>query len=85
MVGALRIVDKAILGDNEDFYEPVRRINPDIIVLGYDQHFLEKDLQRNLRENGIDAKVVRMPKLDGKMFSSREIAAEIVRKKSNTE
>lgn len=27
-----------ILGDNDDFLKPVRDINPDLILLGYDQH-----------------------------------------------
>ena len=26
-----------ILGDNEDYLEPVRNINPDLIIMGYDQ------------------------------------------------
>ncbi|NLI62365.1 MAG: FAD synthase [Methanosarcinaceae archaeon] len=81
MVGALRVVDKAILGDKENFLNPVIEIKPDIIVLGYDQHFNEKDLEKKLKENNINAKVVRLPKREGKLFSSRKIVAKIKEKK----
>lgn len=37
IVSNLKPVDVAILGSEEDFMIPVRRINPDIIFLGYDQ------------------------------------------------
>jgi len=37
IVSMLKPVDVAILGSEEDFMEPVKRIKPDIIFLGYDQ------------------------------------------------
>ncbi len=60
MVQALCIVDKALLGSEKDMYEPLREIKPDIIALGNDQHFNEKELEAQLRAKGIEARVVRI-------------------------
>lgn len=60
MVQGLRVVDKAMLGSEKDMFEPLREIMPDIIALGKNQFFNEKDLEEQLREHGIEAKVVRI-------------------------
>jgi len=61
MVDALRTVDKAILGSEKDIFEPLKEIRPDIIVLGYDQHFEIELLEKELTKRGLPAKVVRIP------------------------
>jgi FAD synthetase len=60
MVQALRFVDRAMLGSKIDIFEPLCEIKPDIIALGANQFFKEKDLEAQLRLHGIDAKVVRI-------------------------
>ncbi len=60
MVQALRIVDKAMLGSEKDMFEPLHQIKPDIIALGKNQFFNEKELEASLRDHGIKAKVVRI-------------------------
>ncbi len=60
MVAALRIVDKAMLGSETDMFEPLREIKPDIIALGKNQFFDEKELEVQLKSHGIEAKVVRI-------------------------
>lgn len=60
MVQALEIVDKAVLGSEEDMFEPLREIRPDIIALGKNQFFREKELEELLRANEINARVVRI-------------------------
>ncbi|MFU8767064.1 MAG: adenylyltransferase/cytidyltransferase family protein, partial [Candidatus Methanoperedens sp.] len=60
MVQGLRMVDRALLGSDEDIFEPLRKIKPDIIVLGKNQFFREEKLERQLKEHGIGAKVVRV-------------------------
>ncbi len=52
MVSSLKPVDVAILGSIEDFMEPVRRVKPDIIFLGYDQS-LPKQVSKELNDGGI--------------------------------
>lgn len=60
MINALKIVDKAILGSEEDIFAPIFAIEPDIIALGYDQHFNEKELENELKKRGLDVRVVRL-------------------------
>lgn len=60
MVQALRMVDMAILGSEQDMFEPLREIKPDIIALGHNQFFNEKELETQLRTHGIEAKVERV-------------------------
>ena len=60
MVQGLRIVDKAMLVSDRDIFEPLREIKPDIIALGKNQFFNEKELQVKLNASGINAKVIRI-------------------------
>ncbi len=60
MVTALHIVDKAMLGSERDIFEPLREIKPDIIALGKNQFFNDKELQVKLNASGINAKVIRI-------------------------
>ncbi|MCL2863408.1 MAG: adenylyltransferase/cytidyltransferase family protein [Methanimicrococcus sp.] len=80
MVGALKPVDYALLGSLTDYFEPVASIRPDIIVLGFDQKFKEKELEEELNRRGFSSKVIRLPAADGSFYSSRSIAAEIVKR-----
>ncbi|MDD1724630.1 MAG: FAD synthase [Methanospirillum sp.] len=79
MVGALRPVTRAVLGDTEDMFTPIREIKPDIITLGCNQHFDPDQLTRSLREKGIPARVVRISEFSDSPFtSSREIVREVI-------
>ena len=64
MVKALRIVDKAILGSEKDMFDPLKEIMPDIIALGQNQFFNECDLEKQLKDHGINAKVLRIRSFD---------------------
>ena len=60
VISALKPVDLAILGDEEDLYRTVRRVKPDVIALGYDQKHNEEEMRKKLEELGINAEVVRL-------------------------
>ena len=60
MVDSLAIVDKAVLGSESDMFEPIREIKPDIIALGFDQTFDIQQLEKELMERGLTARVVRV-------------------------
>ncbi len=62
VVEALKPVDKAILGDKDDIFKPIMELKPDIIVLGYDQHFDESWLEDELKKRGLNCRVVRIRK-----------------------
>ena len=78
MVSSLKGVDKAILGDREDLFVPILKIKPDIIVLGKDQDFDERNLEEELKKNGLNTKVVRIKKFwEGELNSSKKIIEKI--------
>lgn len=77
VVQGLRIVDKAMLGSENDMFEPLQEIMPDIIALGQNQFFKEKDLEKQLKDHGISAKVVRIKSFDKCELCS---SAAIIRK-----
>ena len=59
MVDALGVVDDARLGHPEDIFVPIEAIDPDVIVLGYDQHHDAEAIAAALGERGIDCRIVR--------------------------
>ncbi len=82
MVQALRVVDHAVLGSEEDIFEPVVAIQPDLVVLGYDQYFDEEKLQAELETRHIECTVVRLSYQDTGLLSSTDmIMREIVRRR----
>ncbi|MBN2014669.1 MAG: FAD synthase [Candidatus Altiarchaeota archaeon] len=78
VVKALKTVDSAVLGDEEDIFKPIEEIKPDIIALGKDQDFDVEALEKGLRDRGLKAKIVRIEKYwDEGLHSSRHIIAKI--------
>jgi FAD synthetase len=78
MVQSLKCVDHAVLGSETDMFEPIQRLKPDILVLGFDQHWDEAELKRQLAERGIHVKVVRLADSDRSPYaSSRYIRQQI--------
>lgn len=59
VVGAVDVVDVAHLGNETDIFVPIERIEPEVIVLGYDQYHDEADVAASLTERGIDCRVER--------------------------
>ncbi len=78
VVRALRPVDQARLGDLHDMFRPIEELRPDIITLGFNQHFDEEHLRQRLRERGLDAEVVRIPGYPGSLASSSKIIERIL-------
>lgn len=60
VVQALKVVDHALLGDENDMFKPLEDIRPDIVALGHDQYFNEAELEGKMRQRGLEAKVVRI-------------------------
>ncbi|WP_049924232.1 adenylyltransferase/cytidyltransferase family protein [Halopiger djelfimassiliensis] len=79
-VAALEAVDHARVGHPEDFSVPIREIDPDVLVLGHDQHHDEREVEAMLADWEIDCRVERASPLDpaGKaLFSSSDIKRRI--------
>ena len=61
LVAACKIVDKAVLGAEGDFYGHIKKYKPDIICLGYDQWAKEDEVRRDLNMVGLaNTRVVRL-------------------------
>ena len=78
MVEALKPVDRAVLGREDDMFKTVEEIKPDIIALGYDQDFDEKWLEDELKKRGMDIKVVRIGPLSADLNATRKLIQKII-------
>lgn len=83
MVSSLSMVDKAMLGSEKDIFEFLYSLKPDIIAIGYDQHFKAESLKKDLESRGLKGNVVRIKTSDScKFCSSRAIIKHILEKES---
>lgn len=79
MVSALKAVDLAVLGSKTDIFQPIERLQPDIITLGHDQHFNPDALLAELNARGLRPKIVRIEAREPcALCSSRRIVARIL-------
>ena len=80
IIGELKIVNKSVLGHENDIYEVVKDIKPDIIALGYDQIHKEKKIEQELKKRNIKAKIIRLPKYKemDDLNGTRKIIAKII-------
>ncbi|GAB7093653.1 adenylyltransferase/cytidyltransferase family protein [Halolamina litorea] len=85
VVDAIDAVAEAHLGHESDIFVPIERIDPDVIVLGYDQHHDEEAVQAALDERGIDCEVTRAgprePKYDDELLSTGRIIDRILERR----
>ena len=80
LIKELRVVDDAVVGNEDDMFEVVEQIKPNVIALGYDQIHDEKSLQKKLDKRQINANIVRLPKYDktSDLDGTRRIIAKII-------
>jgi len=82
VVGALEVVTEAHLGHTEDIFVPIERIDPDVIVLGHDQHHDADAIREALARRGIDCEVARAsarePRYEGELLSTGRIVDRIL-------
>ena len=60
LVNSLSMVDTAIIGHEDDIFETVKQVKPDIIVLGYDQTHQEKFISDGCKRINLDVKIIRL-------------------------
>lgn len=79
MVQSLKAVNRAVLGDEVDIFRTVEQLKPDIITLGFDQHFDPDYLESELSRRGLHPKIVRIAENEPcNLCSSRRIIAKIL-------
>jgi FAD synthetase len=82
IVAALRCVDHAILGDKTDMFHPIEDIRPEVITIGFNQHFDEEKLRQQLTSRGISPQIIRIGKYgDDELCSSRLVVKRIIEKR----
>lgn len=69
MVGVIKFVDEALLGDKFDWYKLILKYKPDAICLGYDQ-IAPKNFAGELQKRGVTAKVIRLKAYKPKKYKS---------------
>ena len=60
LVSCLSMVDKAVVGHEDDIFETVKEIKPNIIVLGYDQIHQEKFISDGCKRINLNVEIVRL-------------------------
>ncbi|MFB6086294.1 MAG: adenylyltransferase/cytidyltransferase family protein [Halodesulfurarchaeum sp.] len=82
VIAALEMVDRAHIGHESDIFEPIERLQPDIIALGYDQHHDVDSISQTLQARGLDCRVERIsgrePTYEGEILSTGDIIERIL-------
>lgn len=76
MVNELKVVDRAVIGSDSDFLKIIEIEKPDVIALGSDQKLSEEELKEQLKERGLDVRVVRIKERLGS-YSTAKILKKI--------
>ena len=82
MVAALKPVDRAVLGSTTDIYETVVAEKPNLIALGYDQVWNEKEIERECARRGVPLHVVRIGARPHDELATRRIVERIADRNS---
>jgi FAD synthetase len=85
VVQALKPVDKAILGSPTDIYQTVVDVKPDIIALGYDQIWDEREVEAECARRGVTVKVVRLPEIPHDHLATKRLVERILERARTTE
>jgi glycerol-3-phosphate cytidylyltransferase/FAD synthetase len=70
LVSSLSMVDVAVIGNEDDIFETVKLVKPDVIALGYDQVHQEKFISDGCKRINLDVKIVRLQSPAPKLSSS---------------
>ncbi|HKV90736.1 MAG TPA: adenylyltransferase/cytidyltransferase family protein [Thermoplasmata archaeon] len=84
MVEALKPVDRAVLGSQTDIYETVVREKPEIIALGYNQQWNEREIEGECARRGVPVKVVRLGAYPHNDLATRKIVERILERAKST-
>ncbi len=85
MVEALKPVDRAVLGSTTDIYQTVVDVRPDIIALGYNQVWNEREVEAECARRGVPVKVVRVGRLAHDELATRKIVERILERSNHRE
>lgn len=80
LIGALKVVDEAVLGyEHFDIEKVIQKIKPDVIAFGYDQDGMEETVKNYVIQHKLNIKTVRIGKFEqNKLDSSLKIKQRII-------
>jgi glycerol-3-phosphate cytidylyltransferase-like family protein len=64
------MVDESIIGHEDDIFETVKQVKPNVIALGYDQTHQEKFISDGCKRINLDIKIIRLESPIPKLSSS---------------
>ena len=70
LVNCLSMVDRTVIGHEDNIFETVKEIKPDIIALGYDQVHQEQFISDGCKRINLDVRIVRLQSPVPKLSSS---------------
>lgn len=76
VVRAVKSVDDAILGSEENMFEIISELKPGVIALGYDQKVDEKELNQFLAKEGLTPEIVKIG-----AFKAEKHKSSLIKKK----
>ncbi|MCL5930405.1 MAG: FAD synthase [Candidatus Thermoplasmatota archaeon] len=82
MVGALKPVDRAILGVEGNIYDILTVVKPDIVALGYDQEFDANEIVEEGKKRGLELKVARISKYSDSEFDGTRKIIKMLKDRS---
>ena len=74
----LELADKLVFGGKKNYIEHIKIINPDIIVLGYDQTAYTENLKKDLEKAGLNSKVLRAKPHKPGLYKSSKLRAKML-------
>lgn len=78
MIAALKPVDQAVLGYEDDMLRIIKEVKPDIIALGHDQDFDIDALKAEMEARDIVVDIVRLPHLDHDLNGTRKVIRKVL-------
>ena len=76
LVASLKIVHKAVLGSSGNWFESVKKISPQVIVLGHDQKVNLLKLKQFLAQEDMKTIIVRAPQFERKRLRTSRMREE---------
>ncbi|MBU0460122.1 MAG: adenylyltransferase/cytidyltransferase family protein [Nanoarchaeota archaeon] len=73
LVKNIKIVDEAVLGNEEDFFKVIIEKQPAVVCLGYDHSIKEDELRTGLTKRGLQPEIKRMQSYQHEKYKSSVI------------
>lgn len=78
ILNELKVVDAAVLGDEVDHMRVVRRIKPNVVALGADQHHIKEVLEGQIKDQGLPKTEIVRLNVDYEGLATTQVINEIL-------